>query len=154
LDLIAGICIEALRTELMVSQVSCQPLNHHILCSRLNMKGVKFYHRFTVSYSIEANREMSVPHLISPPMIVSDAEPLDILQVSNELLFGRSAKECLKLDVHKFNEVIKKETETDLPRDMEISNNFAITVTIDTWKKMHKFLFVPKKKKKSETLSY
>jgi hypothetical protein len=153
LDVIAGICIEALRTELMVSQVSCQPLNRHILCSRLNMKGVKFYHRFTVSYSIEANREMSVPHLISPPMIVSDAEPLDILQVSNELLFGRSAKECLKLDVHKFNEVIKKETETDLPLDMLIPKDFAITVSEDTWKRIHK-IFLFKKRRKGETFSH
>ena len=36
-------------------------------------------------------------------------EPVDILQASNELLFGRSAKEWLKLDAHKFHEVIKNE---------------------------------------------
>jgi hypothetical protein len=96
---------------------------------------------------------MSVPHLISPPMIVSDAEPLDILQVSNEVLFGRSVKEWLKLDAHKIHEVIKKETETDLPLDMLIPKDFAITVSEDTWKRIHK-IFLFKKRRKGETFSH
>ena len=79
-------------------------------------------------------------------------EPVDILQVLNELLFGRSAKEWLKLDAHKFHEVIKKETETNLALDMPIPKDFAITVSKDTWKKIHKIFFVRKKKKKKVKL--
>jgi glycine cleavage system H protein len=79
-------------------------------------------------------------------------EPVDILQVLNELLFGRSAKEWLKLDAHKFHEVIKKETETDLTLDTPIPKDFAITVSEDTWKKILKIFFVRKKKKKKVKL--
>lgn len=102
------------------------------------------------------------PDILDNPLLASMAsyergwiltvEPVDILQASNDLLFGRSAKEWLKLESHKLREIIKKETGTDLPFDDPIPKDFAKTVSKDIWKKIHKIFFGRKKKKKEVKL--
>ncbi|TFG72799.1 MAG: 2Fe-2S iron-sulfur cluster binding domain-containing protein [Flavobacteriales bacterium] len=102
------------------------------------------------------------PDILDNPSLVSMApyergwiltvEPLDIPRASRELLSGRSAKEWLKLESHKFHEFIKKETGTDLPFDKPIPKDFAKTVSKDTWKKIHKIFFIRKKKKNNVKL--
>lgn len=79
-------------------------------------------------------------------------EPLDILRVSKELLSGRSAKEWLKHEFNEFHDLVRKETETDLPLDKPIPKDFAKTVSKDIWKKIHKMFFIKKRKKKQVKL--
>ena len=74
-------------------------------------------------------------------------EPLDILRISKELLSGRSAKEWLKHEFNEFHDLVRQETETDLPPEKPIPKGFAKTVADDTWKKIHKSFFITKRKK-------
>jgi len=79
-------------------------------------------------------------------------EPQDMLQGLKTLLTGRSAKEWLKLESHKFHDLISKEAETDLPIDQPIPRDFAAGVSENTWKKIHETFFTQKKKKKKVKL--
>ncbi len=79
-------------------------------------------------------------------------EPDDILEASNNLLFGRSAAEWLKLEAHKLHEIVKKETKSDLPMDKTIPKDFAKAVDEEAWKKIQKIFFVRKRKKKKVKL--
>ncbi len=98
------------------------------------------------------------PDILDNPSLVSMApyergwiltvEPSDILEVSRDLLSGRSAKEWLKLESKKFQDLIRKEGETDLPTDKPLPKDFAKTMGQGTWQKIHKTFFVKKQKKK------
>ena len=79
-------------------------------------------------------------------------EPVDMLQGLKSLLSGRAAKEWLKLESHKFHDLIRKETEMDLPLDQPIPKDFAATISKNTWEKIHKTFFTQKKKKKKVKL--
>jgi glycine cleavage system H protein len=79
-------------------------------------------------------------------------EPVDMLQVSKDLLSGRSAKEWLKFESHKFSELTRKETEQDIRPGKTIPKDFAKTVTKETWKKVQKTFFTKKRKKKKVKL--
>ncbi|MBU0985765.1 MAG: hypothetical protein KKH68_00815, partial [Proteobacteria bacterium] len=83
---------------------------------------------------------------------VLTVEPADILTLSRELLFARSAKEWLKHEFIRFFYMIRNKTEIDLPLDMPIPKDFAGTVDSDTWKKIRKTFFTRKTKKKQVKL--
>jgi bidirectional [NiFe] hydrogenase diaphorase subunit len=83
---------------------------------------------------------------------ILDIEPDDMLQGLKDLLSGRAAKEWLKLESHKFHDLIRIETETDLPLDQPIPKDFSAGISEDTWKKIHETFFTQKKKKKKVKL--
>lgn len=79
-------------------------------------------------------------------------EPADMLQVSKDLLSGRSAREWLKLESQRFIELIEKETEPDLRSEKTIPKDFAKTISKEIWKKIQKTFFTKKRKKKTVKL--
>jgi glycine cleavage system H protein len=98
------------------------------------------------------------PDIIDNPSLVSIAphgrgwillvEPSDIVQVSKELLSGRSAIEWLKHESHKFYEFIREETEMALPSNGSIPPDLSRTLKKDIWDKIDKAFFMVRKKRK------
>ncbi len=79
-------------------------------------------------------------------------KPNDVFQASRTLLSGRSAKEWLKSESHKFYDLITKKTEMDFSPDTPIPNDFARMVERGLWRKIDKTFFMFKGKKKKVKL--
>jgi len=102
------------------------------------------------------------PNILDNPSLVSIApyergwiltiEPVDLLQASKNLLRGRSAKEWLKREAHRFYALIDKETNMGLLPENPIPDDFAKTVDRDLWRKIEKTFFMHKRKKKRVNL--
>ena len=55
-------------------------------------------------------------------------EPKDIIRASKELRSGRAAKEWLKLDSHRFFDLIDKKTDVDFSADRPFPSDLAAAV--------------------------
>ena len=98
------------------------------------------------------------PDILDNPSLVNIApyergwiltiEPFDLLQASKNLLRGRSAKEWLKLDLHRFYELIEKETNIALSSEDQFPDDFPKIVDKNVWRKIEKMFFMHEGKKK------
>ena len=98
------------------------------------------------------------PHILDNPSLISVApyergwiltvEPVDMLEASRQLILGRSAKEWLKLESHKFHDLLNKGTQMDLSPEKPIPSDFARIINRDIWNKIQRTFFAKKKKKK------
>ncbi|MFH1351032.1 MAG: glycine cleavage system protein H [Pseudomonadota bacterium] len=79
---------------------------------------------------------------------ISTFEPVDLLQASNALLAGRSAKEWLQNVAERFYDLVHEETGIHLNPESPIPEDFARLIHENVWKKLDKNFFMPKEPRK------
>ncbi len=72
-------------------------------------------------------------------------EPKDIIRASKELRSGRAAKEWLKLDSHRFFDLIDKKTDVDFSADRPFPSDLAAAVDKKVWNEIDRAFFWGKK---------